>query len=391
MMKHTKILFTGATGSGKTYRAIERAGSLGKFAYLAPCRQLVYETAIKYGSFIDSINTGEVKLNGTENGNLYAVYESNIDYDKYNTIVIDEAHFLTDEERGERLNNILKCFKKNIILLTATRTFATLPGYKRVNLPSMVKFQKRLIDHNEFFQRVEDGISSILFRKYKNDCGLAGGAAITADTTADDRLEIQLAFTKGEINFVECTNVLAQGLNFPCENLCVESNEYDSDALIHQKLGRLGRYGITRQDTDLTYHVAWLPGKINKTPLNKVTYVNRKVTFEPQVQELNRLLKEGSDRFTADQTQVLIDEMRRWNGMSYHVVPYFSYMYDNFYVEPSTKYAVQNLIGVVDRLKDTLEIANLEEINAMTAEYRRISDNVAKIIKREWAAKANAA
>lgn len=58
-----KVIYEGSTGCGKTYTAIQDAVKFGaNYLYLAPCRQLVYETALKYGNKQSTIHTGELKI-----------------------------------------------------------------------------------------------------------------------------------------------------------------------------------------------------------------------------------------------------------------------------------------------------------------------------------------
>jgi hypothetical protein len=55
-------------------------------------------------------------------------------------------------------------------------------------------------------------------------------------------------------NLLETTNILACGVNLPVENLYIRCCEDSFDDVIRQSgLGRLGRYGITSPDADLTY------------------------------------------------------------------------------------------------------------------------------------------
>lgn len=250
-----KIKFIGGTGSGKTFSAIKEAEKLGKYAYLAPCRQLAYETAIKYGNPDCHILTGEFDYVGSKlPQNYFGVYEiAESVINDVDTIIIDEAHFITDEDRGALLWELSQREDKNIFLCTATDNFE-IESFEVRELPSRFEFKKEEISFGEFWERVENGVSSILFcrsireaESYEN--------SITANTPAAERLRLQLAFAKGEINFIACTNVLAQGLNFPCENLMIQDDWNNTPEIMTQKLGRLGRPFITKKGARLTYHI----------------------------------------------------------------------------------------------------------------------------------------
>jgi hypothetical protein len=59
-------------------------------------------------------------------------------------------------------------------------------------------------------------------------------------------------------------------------SLAIETNWYDDDAIVQQKLGRLGRYGVTRDDTFLTYFVDRMPEKVKVRDIRTIKKKNRK-------------------------------------------------------------------------------------------------------------------
>lgn len=257
-----KQIITGETGSGKTYYAINEAKKRGRFIYTAPCRQLCYETAIKYGTNRDKITTGEIDIKGL-NENCFSVFESlkGLEYNDYNTLIIDECHFLTDITRNYNLIFAINQFEGNIFLVTATKNFnetkePLLHGFSNNHLKSRVNFQIKRITVPKFFKRVKAGEPSIYFHKYKEACGKFGGHPINSDTPCDERLFAQLAFERGEIKFIESTSVLAQGVNFPATNVCIEYNQHDNNETISQKLGRLGRFGFGHDKTQIMTYAA---------------------------------------------------------------------------------------------------------------------------------------
>lgn len=125
-------IITGETGCGKTYKAVHDEMDAGrKFAYIAPCRQLVYETYRNYGDCTkDALSSGEIKINADGQGNFYGVFESaspeQLRKGGYDTLIIDEAHFVKDQNRGNNLLTLIaECRKHdiNLKLLTATQNF----------------------------------------------------------------------------------------------------------------------------------------------------------------------------------------------------------------------------------------------------------------------------
>jgi late competence protein required for DNA uptake (superfamily II DNA/RNA helicase) len=286
-MSIKNLIITGKTGCGKTFFSISEAKKLGKFAYLAPCRQLCYEIYIDYGFVdVDTLSTGEVKM-GT-GGNLFAVYESIRLEDlknNYQTLIIDEAHFLTDEDRGGHLFDLIEEAKKleiNIFLVTATKNFSKLRGFELVELQPIKKpplFKK--INYNEYCNRRAIGVATIQFLKYSSN------ADLSADTLPSDRLQIQLDFRSGKKTFITSTNVLAQGINMPCENMLIEYNAYDSEELLLQKLGRLGRLGFSNSDiVTYCYYEKKSDLKIKNKKINKKKK-SRVVTLEETSNGLN--------------------------------------------------------------------------------------------------------
>jgi superfamily II DNA/RNA helicase len=253
-----QIILIGGTGTGKTYKAINEY-SVGKFCYIAPCRQLVYESFIEYSSTNCSLSTGEVSI--YNNGNLFAVYESvNSDILKnYQTLIIDEAHFITDEERGSQLYNLIceaKQYKMNILLVTATLNFE-MSEFEKIELKPFFNPPKKVeIDEEKFKQNIEYGLKTIVFCQsirsadmyadYYSSLGYKASALHSA-ILPSDRLDIQYQFRNGELDIVFSTNILAQGINMPCENLYIPEDMFSNEEMYIQKLGRLGRFGMTNR------------------------------------------------------------------------------------------------------------------------------------------------
>lgn len=260
MEKQIKMVITGETGSGKTYEAIEMSRRLGEFIYIAPCRQLVYESYMAYYQPGDSLATGEVKING--NTSKFAVYESAHEEDlkKYKTIIVDEGHFIGDDSRGAHLQNLLVHADEeglNILIVTATPSFEELDGFNEIHLESKFRVPEKIkVSGADFFQNILDGLQTIVFSSSINNCRtraweLANDPEIKergivvecihSGLLPSERLQIQLAFARKEINVIVSTNVLAQGLNFTCENMYIEEEYFNTPEVLQQKLGRLGR------------------------------------------------------------------------------------------------------------------------------------------------------
>jgi hypothetical protein len=118
-----------------------------------------------------------------------------------------------------------------------------------------------------------------------------------------------------------------------------------------------------------------------------MTYTNRKPDFECILFALTE--KRDTLSFSDTQINTLIEEINRWKNESNHVVPVFGYDRDGsvFMIQPNTKYAIPNLEGTVNRLKDVFNISNLENLYKIISDYKETSEKGAKIIRREWALK----
>lgn len=266
------IVVTGETGSGKTYHAIKEL-AVDSFVYIAPCRQLVYESYMKYANSGDGLLTGEVKIYPSSS-NTFAVYESamNLDFSKFKSLIIDEAHFIGSTDRGRCLVNILQeALKCGLVVYMVTATLNVnlkMLGlnieYK--NLPT--KFYqpiKKKVSYEEAYDRMMNGIPTIIFisniTKSKNIAlkiqeesqGKLNVAYLNSSVLPFERLKTQLDFQNGSLNVVVATDVIAQGLNFTCENMIIYVNDYDTPTLLKQKLGRLGR-PFTSNCKEVTYY-----------------------------------------------------------------------------------------------------------------------------------------
>jgi len=255
------IMYVGGTGSGKTYKAINE--SEGKTLIAVPTRQLAYEIMVDYDKFT-ICNTGEVNLNlerDGKGGSQVCVYESIPKaLNTYDRIIIDECHFINDEERGLMLlNNIIKAKNLGIevVLLTATDSLSDelkeLLNIYIVELSPFKEVKKFQIESLEEIKELVKTKSTLIFSKhvpsdnakwyYSDLLGVEFEdiATISADTPTSERLELQLDFKRGEIKIMISTNVLAQGVNFPAEVVLIEYNEWDEWEIIEQKIGRCGR------------------------------------------------------------------------------------------------------------------------------------------------------
>lgn len=295
-------LLTGWTWTGKTYTFFREYAPWKRFLALSPCRQLSYESFIKYwDKEKHSLINGEVHYTPTDSTSTFAVYENaNVDtISDYDIIFIDEFHFITDTDRGDHLLEVIE--KANELGITVIGATAT----NNVDDEDLASLQFEVIELQPFFEKpniveIEDdafienaskGMSSIVFVRYTpNECDMAERvektwleedqiAIISAATRPAKRLQAQLAFERGDITLILSTNVLAQGLNFPAQQVMIYYNPYDGWEIINQKLGRLGRFGYGISEA---YFCGVAEKKIYKKQVEKRTY-SRNGTYCPYI------------------------------------------------------------------------------------------------------------
>ncbi|PHJ53456.1 hypothetical protein VF14_18310 [Nostoc linckia z18] len=262
-----KLIIEGGTGTGKTYTAINMARQAGRFAYVAPCRLLAYETYVGYSRRGDRLKTGMAVIGGS--GSIFATYGSVGDLSEYKTLVIDEAHWLTnDDSHSNTIKDLMADAERhglNILLVTATRTFEAPDGFTVKQLSPLCSFSKQKVKFTAATDRAESGVKTLIvcssigeieewYLDFADDLKRSG-VSCAIRTRKDAEHEIWKSFSDfaaGDLSCLITTNIAAQGINLPCENLIVDMNAYDDLVSAKQKLGRLGRYGIT-PDTTLTY------------------------------------------------------------------------------------------------------------------------------------------
>lgn len=301
-----KTIFTWNTGCWKTYTAILKARELWKFIYLAPCRQLTYETWSTYSNSDDFLSTGEIKINKIDNVNFFGVYESgmNIDLKQYKTLIIDEAHFLSDKDRGAILFNLIKeaqNLRLNIFLLTATLNFK-LNGFEVVKLPSrgkIVKKYKELHEYEELkWEKFLFFVPSMKVGKWTLNSLLFEGFNVElmhSNVNPSDRIKIQRKFAEWTLDWVICTNVLAQWINFPATAIVIPTYDWDWEEhkpeIYNQIIWRAGRIGWSDR---ATIYYDWTKKKKveNKKIVNKEKKVEKVTTFVKNnlTNERNRLI-----------------------------------------------------------------------------------------------------
>ena len=303
--KNSIEMLVGETGTGKTYTAIKSVAGNGPFVIAVPTRQLAYEIFIDYKE-VKSIRTGEV-THGNLSDNIVVVYE-NLNkeiVEQHNSVLIDEAHYLNDYDRGGLLlENVLTAINlnKKVMFMTATDSLSKKLKQKlHVATHQLKPFckinRKRIMNKNDFL-KIAKGQKTLVFCKYTpdwsdkeyyarlfnvNDDNIA---LLSANTPTSERVKMQYQFKnpKSSLQVVVTTNVLAQGVNFPAKCALIEYNEWDEWEIVQQKIGRVGRPGY--DNTDSYYYLQNLPSKTKKADIPKkrknTAYVYRNIYIGDQ-------------------------------------------------------------------------------------------------------------
>ena len=331
LLKDKDLLVVSATGSGKTLvgelAGIPKALKGKKFIFLTPLvalanqkyrdfkdtySELGLKIAIKVG--MNRINAkGHLKIKDSNIGNsdvLVGTYEG-IDFllrsgrsdslNELGTVLIDEIHTLDDDERGVRLNGLIRRLKE------------LFPKTQFIGLSATVKNQKQLA--NEFkLSLVEYGlrpvplerhitfannevqrrniIKKLVLKEYStaSSKGYKGQSIIFTNSRRKTHIianflnkrgiqsfayhsglpyykkeRIEKDFGRGKIAAVVTTAALAAGVDFPASQVIFESllmgNKWLNPNEFHQMLGRAGR--VTYHDRGIIYLIPEVGNKFD--------------------------------------------------------------------------------------------------------------------------------
>lgn len=258
-------IITGPTGCGKTYQAINRARAMGRFAYATPCRLLAYETFIKYAGPNDRLETGAAKVILGQ-GSLFTCFSGirpkNIRQGRYQAIIIDEAHWIDGHGKAQerQIKKIIKaCLETGtpIMLLTGTLDFM-IDGFEVEHLEPIEEFNIQRVPFDDAVARMEAGAKTLVIASSISDseywADRLSSPVINRNMPEYDIFRLMIEFNEGRINCLVATNIAAQGLNLPCENLILDLNNFDGNQDVAQKIGRLGRPFMGKENQVLTVY-----------------------------------------------------------------------------------------------------------------------------------------
>jgi hypothetical protein len=264
------ILHLGPTNSGKTFHGLNNLIAAGSGWYLSPLRLLaheVYDTLNRRGIPCNLL-TGE-EVAHVEGANITAAtIEMLASHRSGRCVIIDEAHMLSDPQRGWAWTRALmenNAPQIHVIGSPIARSLVTrlagelgvqieIENYERLT-PLEVSTQawamnslpKRTI-LVAFSRKMVLGLKTELESKYHRSVSVVYG-----NLPPEVRLRQAERFANGDTEICVATDAIGMGLNLPADNVCFyETQKFDGDRVrtltaneIKQIGGRAGRYGLS--------------------------------------------------------------------------------------------------------------------------------------------------
>jgi ATP-dependent RNA helicase SUPV3L1/SUV3 len=263
-------LHLGPTNSGKTFQALQELVQAGSGWYLSPLRLLAYEVheALSRKDVPCSLLTGEESIPVKDAKITASTIEMFDPRRSGNCVIIDEAHMLTDPQRGWAWTRaIMDARAPNIHIIGApfieplvTRMVkaagmqiekvehARLTPLKVIKTPwKMSKLPPRTI-LIAFSRATVLGLRNELEKRHGRSVSVVYGYL-----PPEVRLKQAERFASGESEICVATDAVGMGLNLPANNVCFyETEKFDghswrtlSSNEIRQIGGRAGRFGLS--------------------------------------------------------------------------------------------------------------------------------------------------
>lgn len=271
-------IYYGPTNSGKTYRAVHdiidayRSNPEGHYTYAGPLRMLAFEFYNKLreelGDEAVGFITGEEQINEDAHVVCCTVEMAPMSGD---LIVIDEAHWLADEDRGQYWTDLLvSAVYSSFVVITAKEALSTVTRLlsdshhmKAVELHrlSPVRYEKDSVAISQLKKRTAVIAFSrkavYCIARLINNAGKLRAGVVYGALPISCREEQIRRFEKGEYDVMVTTDVIGHGINLPIDHLVfAETNKFDGHKRrtlysweASQIAGRAGRYGITDTGT----------------------------------------------------------------------------------------------------------------------------------------------
>lgn len=301
-LKRKIVVFAGETSCGKTYNALNLLKAAHSGQYLAPLRLNALETFDDFnGSGVPcDLITGDEKCL-IDNSKHQACTAEIASFDKeLGAVVIDEAQFMDDEDRGWAFCNAIIGAPSKIVMVTcpeyAVEKVERLAGYlddevQVIKLPRKTKLTVTPEPRQHFFG-LQKSTAIIAFsrkRIFQLKQQLESHykiSVIYGGMPPEVRREQARRFREGETELLIATDALGIGLNLPIKHIILDTiTKFDGKSMriltqaeVLQIVGRAGRYKIFdegyvsgRNCMDHAYIKECL-GKPNETTLTEKFY-----------------------------------------------------------------------------------------------------------------------
>lgn len=255
----------GPTNSGKTFDSLQRLKQHGKGVYAAPLRLLAREA---FEDMSKELGTQVGLLTGEESINPEAPIlccTTEMAPMTGDILVLDEVHWLADQDRGQAWTKALLGAWKELHLIGSSDI---LPLLKVAFADLEIIWHNRLspltwkgkID----YKNLPSGTAVVAFSR-KNVLSLGKDlveiygvdrvGVLYGAMPIESRRTIVEQFRKQKKDILVCTDVIGHGLNLPIQSIVMaETSKYDGKSLrelqaweIAQIIGRAGRYGYHQE------------------------------------------------------------------------------------------------------------------------------------------------
>ncbi|SOC49687.1 ATP-dependent RNA helicase SUPV3L1/SUV3 [Blastococcus aggregatus] len=266
------VFHLGPTNSGKTYESLQALAKAGSGVYAAPLRQLAHEAYAKLSALLPEgsvgLSTGEEEIDPFAPIVCCTVEKAP---PRGEMLVLDEAHWVTDPDRGHHWARLLLTGEyRTMHLISAAEAYLVLKplvsdaehvevvNHKRLSRldvlrapvrPEAVRPQTLVV---AFSRKTVYAAAAELDQHRPGKVGVLYGALPPAT-----RREVIDRFTEGALDVLVTTDVIGHGINVPATSvLFAETSKFDGQEVrplrtweAAQIAGRAGRYGLTGHGT----------------------------------------------------------------------------------------------------------------------------------------------
>lgn len=262
------VFHLGPTNSGKTFDSLQALARTGSGVYAAPLRQLAHEAYAKLAAQLPEgsvgLSTGEEEINPNAAIVCCTVEKAP---DRGEMLVLDEAHWVTDPDRGHHWARLLLTGEyRQMHLISAAEAYLVLKplvadaqhvqvvNHKRLSRLDVVRAPVRADGVRPqtlvvaFSRKAVYAVAAELDQHRPGKVGVLYGALPPAT-----RREVIERFTTGDLEVLVTTDVIGHGINVPATTvLFAETTKFDGTEMrplrtweTAQIAGRAGRYGLT--------------------------------------------------------------------------------------------------------------------------------------------------